>query len=89
MHDTRSNLRGVMTMADHVTRPVTGRQTVSVAEFAAIFDIDLQRVYRWCQSGRLRTLPKRPGSREHWKILASEVDRVMVEGFPRDPRQVA
>lgn len=34
-------------MADHVTRPVTGRRTVSVAEFAAIFDIDVQRVYRW------------------------------------------
>lgn len=76
-------------MADHVTQPVAGRRTVSVAEFASIFDIDVQRVYRWCQCGRLRTMPKRAGSREHWKILAAEVDRVMVEGFPVDPRQVA
>lgn len=76
-------------MTDHLTQPVTGRRTYSPGEFASIFGIDVQRVYRWCQCGRLRTMPKRPGSREHWKILAAEVDRVEVEGFPRDPRQVA
>lgn len=76
-------------MNDDVTQPVTGRRVLSVAEFAAAFGIDVQRVYRWCQCGRLRTMPKAPGSRQHWKILAAEVDRIAVEGFPRDPRSAA
>lgn len=62
------------------------RRTVTVAEFAHAFGIDPQRVYRWCQAGRLRTLPKRPGSRQHWRILAGELDRIEREGFPADPR---
>lgn len=62
------------------------RRTVSPAEFAKVFDIDVQRVYRWCQAGRLACMPKRAGSRERWKIVATEIDRVEREGFPEDPR---
>ncbi|MBV7294907.1 helix-turn-helix domain-containing protein [Corynebacterium sp. TAE3-ERU12] len=65
------------------------RTTVTVTEFAATFAIDPQRVYRWCQAGRLRTLPKTPGSRQHWRILSSEIDRVIQSGFPPDPRSCA
>lgn len=71
-----------MTVA--VSRPVGRRRVVTVAEFAEIFGVDKQYVYRVCQAARLRTLPK--SGRQHWKILDSEVDRCMREGLPVDPR---
>ncbi|MCQ9167470.1 helix-turn-helix domain-containing protein [Corynebacterium amycolatum] len=65
------------------------RRTLTPREFADEFGIDVQRVYRWCQAGRLRTMPKTPGSRQHWRIFSCEVDRVMTVGFPSDPREAA
>lgn len=68
-----------------MTAPSSDRIVLSPAEFAEAFDVDPGYVRRLCQAGRLATIPKRPGSRERWRIHVTEVDRVLREGLPADP----